>query len=240
MQRSQNVNAGVRMSEDTKYKILNIKACLMCFGLVKVKSTQTIVSICDLAATSAIKAENVPIRVLKATARTESGEAVYDKLQTWPWATNIKGKYIWLPTETTTLDLATKQRSLRIVNFDVGCFQLNYILHGAYFSFLEHTFNPYQNALRATKFLKVLHAKLGGWDQSFAAYNSRNKKISQPYLLRSHSILASLEKSIVSNSTSEVHHRPLNGKARISRQVSLLPETRHKPHDLFASCEALG
>lgn len=145
---------------------------------------------CDLAAAWAADATGVPVSVLLAVARVETGRARDGALQPWPWTTNVAGQGRWFDNrqeaETFLLrQILTGQRS-----FDVGCFQLNYRWHGKAFRSMDHMLDPQANALYAAEFLRDLHTEFGSWERAVGAYHSRTQSYADRYLKRFRPIYA--------------------------------------------------
>ncbi|WP_368040316.1 transglycosylase SLT domain-containing protein [Ruegeria atlantica] len=155
-------------------------------------STRT-ARVCDHAAQRAARAEGVPLDIMHAIARVETGRTVDGALQPWPWTINVEGKGIWF-----TSELEAKSYVFGIFkagkrSFDVGCFQINYRWHGKAFRSIDAMFDPDENATYAAQFLKELYAELGSWNAAAGAYHSRTPALANAYTERFQTILAQLD-----------------------------------------------
>lgn len=148
--------------------------------------------VCDRAALVASEASGVPLRVLLALTRVETGRSGAGGLRPWPWTMNIEGRGYWLGTRAEARGLATRTVFGGTKSFDVGCFQINYRWHGKNFRSLDDMFDPTANAEYAAGFLSELYAEFGSWPKAVAAYHSRNPIFSEKYLRRFNQIATNL------------------------------------------------
>lgn len=148
--------------------------------------------LCDQAAHRAAKKYNVPVTVLLAITRTETGRTKNGRLEPWPWTVNDRGQGYWFDTETKMNQFIKTLRAKGVTSFDVGCFQLNYRWHHNGFSSLDDMGQPSHNANYAAKFLRSLYAETGDWAKAAGFYHSRTKKYAQKYQSRFQRIYASL------------------------------------------------
>lgn len=132
-------------------------------------------SLCDQAALRASAETGVPVSVLQAVTRVETGRGGGEIPEPWPWAVNVAGEGHWFDTADAALAFAFRTFKSGARNFDVGCFQINYRWHGAAFSSIEAMFDPEQNAQYAAEFLRSLFAEFGDWEAAAGAYHSRTK-----------------------------------------------------------------
>ncbi|MCC0062955.1 MAG: transglycosylase SLT domain-containing protein [Defluviimonas sp.] len=149
--------------------------------------------ICDAAATRAAEREGVPLTVLQAITRSETGRSRGGKLQPWPWTVNMEGAGHWFDSENLARDFAYRSHDRGARSFDVGCFQINYKWHGKAFSSIDEMFDPVANAVYAARFLKELHAETGSWEAAAGAYHSRTKEHADRYAARFQRIRSKLE-----------------------------------------------
>lgn len=136
---------------------------------------------CYRAARLAAHETQVPLEVLLAIARTETGRSIGGKVQPWPWAINFKGEGGWLSSEAELLEKALSLIASGERLFDLGCFQLNYHWHSDGFESLDAMISPRSNALYAARFLKSLHAEFGDWVTAAGAYHSRTESLAASY-----------------------------------------------------------
>lgn len=153
---------------------------------------QRISAICDHAASRAAAESNVPIDVLRAITRTETGRGGKSGLEPWPWTVNMEGAGKWFETEAEAKAYveAHFQRGAR--SFDVGCFQINYRWHHQAFESLNDMFDPMTNARYAAKFLQDLHKEFGSWTKAAGAFHSRTPKYADRYVARFNRIRSDL------------------------------------------------
>ncbi len=152
--------------------------------------------ICDQAARRAALSEGVPLDVLRAISRVETGRTHEGRLQPWPWTINVEGQGYWF-----TSELEAKTYVFRIFkagkrSFDIGCFQINYRWHGKAFRSIDAMFDPQENATYAARFLKDLYAELGSWPAAAGAYHSRTPSLAEAYRGRFQTVLTQLDGSV--------------------------------------------
>lgn len=154
-----------------------------------VQSTSTPGSLCDRAAANAAQASGVPIDILLAISRVESGRKTDGTLSPWPWTINADGKGSFYDTEAEAIAAAQAHLTDGTGTFDIGCFQLNIRWHGEAFSTFEEMFDPERNADYAARFLTSLYEETGTWADAVAAYHSRTPDLAQSYLDRVKAVL---------------------------------------------------
>jgi soluble lytic murein transglycosylase-like protein len=148
--------------------------------------------ICDRAAQGAATRTGVPVQVLRAITRTETGRTREGTFGPWPWTVNHAGHGLWFDDPAEALGYLAEARRSGARNFDVGCFQINYHWHGHAFGSLEDMLDPDRNASYAAEFLTALREELGDWDSAVGAFHSRTPEFSALYLQRYRRILAAL------------------------------------------------
>ncbi len=150
------------------------------------------VGVCDRAARQAAQREGVPLDVLRAITRVETGRTRDGQLEPWPWTINVKGKGYWFASEAEAKSYVFKIFKAGERSFDIGCFQINYHWHGRAFASIDEMFDPSANAIYAARFLNQLHAELGNWSAAVGAYHSRTQELAQSYTGRFETVLAQL------------------------------------------------
>ncbi len=150
-------------------------------------------AICDQAAQAAARAFPVPLTVLNAVSRTETGRSEKGRIEPWPWTVNMEGAGHWFSSQDEARAFVFRHFKAGARSFDVGCFQINYKWHHRAFESLDDMFDPTENALYAARFLTELHAELGSWDAAVGAYHSRTEKLADRYLRRYRQIHAGLQ-----------------------------------------------
>ncbi|MEQ9692748.1 transglycosylase SLT domain-containing protein [Shimia sp. SDUM112013] len=160
----------------------------MCFALLSrqafaaVETPSHPSTLCEKAALFASSKTGVPLSILRAITRTETGKKHGGLFGPWPWAVNLNGKGFWFDDVSTAHKFVMKQRQSGVENFDLGCFQINYRWHGDAFESLEEMLSPEKNALYAAKFLERLYKEKGDWPSAIGAYHSRTPKHASRYL----------------------------------------------------------
>lgn len=140
--------------------------------------------LCDRAAHVAAKARNVPLDVLQAISRAETGRESNGRLEPWPWTVNMEGIGKWFATEDEARAFVFRHFKRGARSFDVGCFQVNYKWHGAAFRSIDDMFDPVMNADYAARFLRDLYQEFGDWSAAAGAYHSRTQKHARTYAAR--------------------------------------------------------
>ncbi|MEM8791479.1 MAG: lytic transglycosylase domain-containing protein [Pseudomonadota bacterium] len=149
-------------------------------------------AICDAAARAASARHGVPLEVLRALTRTETGRPVNGTLQPWPWTLNMEGAGHWFKTRGEALKFALTRHAKGARSFDVGCFQINFRWHGQAFDSIETMFDQTLNADYAARFLKALKAEGGDWTTAVGKYHSRTPELALKYTARFERIFANL------------------------------------------------
>lgn len=155
-------------------------------------SAVTASEICDLAAQEAAQDSNVPLELLMAISRVETGRTLDGDLHPWPWAINQGGQGHWFDDADQAIAFASEQLAQGQENFDVGCFQINLRWHGENFGSIDDAFDPRHNAAYAARFLTALFQSEGGWPEAVAAYHSRTPDEAVSYLAKVEAALTEL------------------------------------------------
>ena len=145
--------------------------------------------LCDLAAQAAAQKTGVPIDILLAITRVETGRSANGELRPWPWAINADGTGAWYDSQAQAVAAATAHLADGTGTFDVGCFQLNMRWHGDAFASLTEMFDPGKNAYYAAHFLLQLYQESGDWAQAVADYHSRTGDLAAPYVEKVKAVL---------------------------------------------------
>ncbi len=163
--------------------------------LAQAADAATTAALCDRAAQRAALAEDVPLDVLKAIARVETGRTLDGVLEPWPWTVNREGQGYWFASEVEAKSYVFDIFKSGVRSFDVGCFQINYRWHGKAFRSIDAMFDPDENATYAARFLAQLYAELGSWPAAAGAYHSRTQHLAASYSDRFQTVLAQLDGS---------------------------------------------
>jgi hypothetical protein len=164
-------------------------------GRVGARPEAQVAALCDSAAVQASRRHGVPLDVMGAVTRAETGRNRDGTLLPWPWTVNMEGAGRWFGTRQEAQAFATQQFSAGARSFDVGCFQINYKWHSAAFSSLEEMFDPVTNADYAARFLAELFAEFGDWTAAAGAFHSRSPEFAQLYEARFSAIRQGLAES---------------------------------------------
>lgn len=141
-------------------------------------------SICDTAAHMAAGKFEIPVDVLLALTRTETGRSGKNGLMPWPWTINMEGTGFWFDNRDDALSFALERQQNGAISFDIGCFQINHKWHGGFFDSVEDMFDPSLNALYAARFLEQLFLEFGSWSAAAGAFHSRTPLRAQSYAAR--------------------------------------------------------
>ncbi len=163
--------------------------------LAQAADAATTAALCDRAAQRAALAEDVPLDVLKAIARVETGRTLDGVLEPWPWTVNREGQGYWFASEVEAKSYVFDIFKSGVRSFDVGCFQINYRWHGKAFRSIDAMFDPDENATYAARFLAQLYAELGSWPAAAGAYHSRTQHLAASYSDRFQTVMAQLDGS---------------------------------------------
>ena len=137
--------------------------------------------ICDRAAERVAAESGVPVSVLKAITRTETGRRRDGAVRPWPWTVNMEGAGHWFDSRDEALSFASRRFRQGARSFDVGCFQINFKWHGQAFASIDEMFDPMANGRYAADFLNRLHDELGDWNKAAGAFHSRTEKYARKY-----------------------------------------------------------
>lgn len=154
-----------------------------------------VAGICDAAARRAAQSQGVPLDVLRAIARVETGRLRDGRLEPWPWTINVEGQGYWFTSEVEAKSYVFNIFKAGKRSFDIGCFQINYRWHGKAFRSIDAMFDPDENATYAARFLTELYAELGSWPAAVGAYHSRTPSLANAYSGRFQTVLAQLDQS---------------------------------------------
>lgn len=147
---------------------------------------------CDLSARTAARETDVPLDLLLALTRVETGRSGAQGVEPWPWTLNMGGPGSWHESAAAAHDAAARAIAAGRRNIDLGCFQINYHWHGAGFADLRQMLDPDANARYAARFLRDLHRELGDWTRAVGAFHSRRPDHAARYLDRFRAIHAAL------------------------------------------------
>jgi hypothetical protein len=139
---------------------------------------------CHLAAQQAAREADVPLDLMLAIARVESGIDKGQGTAPWPWTLHFSGKGHWRDTKAEAHILAQSALDAGTTNVDLGCFQINYRWHGENFTSLDAMLDPLTNARYAASLLRGHFERLGTWQAAAGAYHSGTPDLATAYLSR--------------------------------------------------------
>jgi hypothetical protein len=140
-------------------------------------------SACEQAGRDAERQYALPVGLLAAIGRVESGrwDASLGRVVPTPWAIDAGGQPYMPDSKQSALQQIRALQTGGIRNIDVGCFQINLLNHPSAFTDLDQAFDPVANAQYAARFLTLLRARLGTWEDAVAAYHSATPSRGIPY-----------------------------------------------------------
>ncbi|QDL94781.1 lytic transglycosylase domain-containing protein (plasmid) [Paroceanicella profunda] len=156
------------------------------------ESARATAAICDIVAREAAQESGVPLDVLRAITRTETGRKLEGAFLPWPWTINMEGKGLWFDSPSEALAYARARHAEGARSFDMGCFQVNFRWHGEHFASLDEMMDPLANARYAARFLSELYAESGDWVTAASHYHSRTPEFASRYGARFARLRASL------------------------------------------------
>ncbi|WP_299966293.1 transglycosylase SLT domain-containing protein [uncultured Roseobacter sp.] len=178
--------------------------------------------LCDQAARDASVEYDVPLEILRAITRTETGRTLEGVLKPWPWAVNVAGEGHWFETREIAIDHVKRHVASGRRNIDIGCFQLNHRWHAAGFASIGDMFDPVANARYAAQFLTDLYDEKGDWMRAVGAYHSRTAVHAKRYKRRFSDIYADLKDDSDGRSTASLQHRT-TGRFPLLRPTATRP-----------------
>lgn len=168
--------------------------CLAC-NAASVRAEPLNTNLCEHAAWHAAEAKGIPVNVMRALTRTETGRTRNGQFEPWPWTLNVEGAGRWFSTREEAQKYAFQQYKLGLRSFDLGCYQINFKWHGQAFSSLDAMLDPQKNANYAASFLLKLYEEFGSWPAAAAAYHSRTPEFAKKYRARFERIFANLDEA---------------------------------------------
>ncbi len=175
---------------------------------------------CDRAARLAAERHGVPLDVMMAITRVETGRSAGGELMPWPWTVNHDGQGHWFASRDAAQSFVFRIFKGGARSFDVGCFQINYRWHSEGFRSIDAMFDPDQNADYAARFLARLHDELGSWSAAAGAYHSRTESFAKVYRAKFDRVRADVDpqKAVVRRAAPE----PLPDRREVEGQGSRL------------------
>lgn len=147
--------------------------------LVATGTGKALANPCLSSAAAAAERYAVPLEILEALARVETGRGT-DRAP-WAWSLNHNGESIYAPSRVEAEQLVRSWLAHGDTSFDLGCFQINMRWHGAAFADPLDLMDPAVNANYAAKYLRDLYQETGSWEQSIGYYHSRTPDLARLY-----------------------------------------------------------
>ena len=140
---------------------------------------------CRQAIHAAERAGAVPLQLMAAIARVESGRPdAQGVIHPWPWTINAEGAGQYFDSKDAALAAVRVLHAKGVRSIDVGCMQVNLAHHPAAFTSLEQAFDPAVNATYAARYLNELYAQTRDWARATAFYHSATTERGEGYQRR--------------------------------------------------------
>ncbi len=139
--------------------------------------------LCQMAIARTMPATRLPVNLLSAIGRVESGrfDPRDSNVKAWPWSINAEGRGYTFNTKSEAIAAVIALQARNVMSVDVGCMQVNLMHHPTAFGSLEEAFDPAVNVRYAAKFLGQLYAESGDWNTAAAHYHSRTPDLALAY-----------------------------------------------------------
>ena len=141
---------------------------------------------CRVAISAAERELNLPVGLLQAIARVESGRRNPEtgEVGPWPWVINAEGQGRFFPDKQAAIAAVRELQGRGVRIIDVGCMQVNLHHHATAFPSLEDAFDPTINARYAARFLNALYDRSGSWETAAGHYHSQTPERAEGYRAR--------------------------------------------------------
>jgi hypothetical protein len=137
---------------------------------------------CRQAIRNAERAAGIPIQLMAAIGRVESGRPDgQGSVHPWPWIINAEGVDHVFTTKAEAVAAVRDLQTHGVRSIDVGCMQVNLMHHPHAFATLEDAFDPVINANYAASFLVQLYHQTGNWQTATAWYHSATPELGSDY-----------------------------------------------------------
>ena len=152
--------------------------------------------VCESAARRAAEVHGVPLAVMRAVLRVETGEGRGAARRGWPWSANADGRSHRFDSLGQALAFASGPAAKAAGNVDLGCFQISERWHGEAFAGPGEMLDPERNARYAARLLLGHHERLGDWTLAAGAYHSMTEEVASGYRARFLRELAALPEPV--------------------------------------------
>jgi soluble lytic murein transglycosylase-like protein len=138
---------------------------------------------CRRAVAAAERAHGIPVHLLAAIARVESGRRDQSSgtFSPWPWTINFDGQGSFYDNKVQAVAAATSMRPQVTKSIDIGCMQISLTNHPSAFTTMEQAFDPFSNADYGARFLVQLFEKTGSWPKAVEWYHSATPELGHDY-----------------------------------------------------------
>jgi hypothetical protein len=146
---------------------------------------------CRRAVAAAERAHGIPVHLLAAIARVESGRRDQSSgtFDPWPWTINFDGQGSFYDNKMQAVAAATLMRPQVTKSIDIGCLQISLTNHPSAFPTMEQAFDPFANADYGARFLVQLFEKTGSWPKAVEWYHSATPELGHDYGLKVYAAL---------------------------------------------------
>ena len=140
---------------------------------------------CRQAIHAAERAAAIPMQLMAAIARVESGRPdAQGAIHPWPWTINAEGAGQYFASKDAALAAVRALQARGVRSIDIGCMQVNLLHHPAAFATLDQAFDPATNAAYAARYLNDLYAATRDWTRATASYHSATPELGEAYQRR--------------------------------------------------------
>lgn len=141
---------------------------------------------CVVAIAGAEARYGIPVGLLQAMAKVESGRSspATGELEPWPWSINVSNQGLYFSNLEQAIQYVRRDQALGTTSIDTGCLQVNLQQHPAAFATLMDAFDPTRNADYAARFLLQLRMETNNWTQAVGFYHSRTPELAASYRSR--------------------------------------------------------
>ena len=153
---------------------------------VRARTTQDIENtwnICPSAVNAVERLNAIPLYLLRAISKAESGRWHEEKQVNiaWPWTvtSGAAGKFFDTKAEAVAEVEFLMTKGVR--NIDVGCMQINQKAHANAFATIEDAFDPATNTAYGGKYLKTMHRRTNNWLKAAGSYHSMTPRLGIKY-----------------------------------------------------------
>jgi len=139
--------------------------------------------LCRPAISAAERAHGIPLHLLAAIGRVESGrkDPASGSFNPWPWTVNAEGQGYFYDSKAQAVAAVQDMRTRGMRSIDVGCMQISLLHHPDAFGSLEQAFDPSANADYGARFLGQLYERSNAWPRAVELYHSATPELGQDY-----------------------------------------------------------